>query len=146
MNRQEFAHIFPYNEEVVWLQKRDDIIGIFDPGMIGAIGGHREPEDDTLLMTAQRELEEETNIFVPESALCFGGLIVARKRIAPDGRLVTKYVKSYTLSVPNDLVVSCYDGQGAVPIRRGDELPDNVTDITKKELGKLFPNWFGSVS
>lgn len=100
-------------------QLRDDKPGIDMPGRVGTFGGAMEPEDETPLHGALRELAEETNLEIdPFEVVHLTTSIGWRVRTEEwEGRHI------FYMTIPDDAVsaLEIYEGQGWTVITGSDD-------------------------
>jgi 8-oxo-dGTP pyrophosphatase MutT (NUDIX family) len=100
-------------------QLRDDIPNIDEPGRVGSFGGAMEPEDETPLQGALRELGEETNLEIdPFEMRHLVSTVGWRRRMEYwEGRHI------FYLTIPDETVsmLEIYEGQGWTVITGADD-------------------------
>lgn len=110
------------------LQKRDEKLGIKNPGMIAAWGGALE-HPETPLRAAVREIWEETNLRPTESDLQHIGDYMHEDRINGKETIIHAYV----LSDIDETRLLVYEGQGYEVLEpKNVSVADLITDFTKR--------------
>jgi 8-oxo-dGTP pyrophosphatase MutT (NUDIX family) len=140
----EFVHVFIERDGVgLFLQHRDDIPGIYEPGRLGVFGGHVDPSDQSPKSAGIRELAEETNLRVTD-LLPLGILHFNDEDL--EGKRIVKIVHAFTTVVSPKLILPVREGQGGITLRFGEPIPKTPrpTRILIAELATyysgLFPN------